>query len=269
MGSSATRGVGVEAGETWPTQLEEIARREGLDVEVANRASHGLALAAYAERVLVIDRVLEPDAYLLQLPIPGRLYVGINGAGRLSEQVLGKDVVFGWSEKTAGATPTRLMLTRGITKPSNPFHKHLSGYFLGLVQRNNPDVGWDDFYAFLRFWDANVQGSDLSYVEHAKELVLLQHVLTRLGKPYRMFEWIGPPLRAIERAADPFCALVDWSAFVGDGHVTAFAYLASTAGDAFDSLQYDRFGHLNAAGNRVLAEEWLLPELRGLAAVAR
>src|SRR5579863_6727111 len=99
MGGSATAGVRIERQHTWPKQLEDICREAGWQVSIENRANHALAVSAFAERVLYIERKDPQDLYLFQIPMSCRVYFGVNGTRRIKEEEYGKEMVFGWRDR--------------------------------------------------------------------------------------------------------------------------------------------------------------------------
>lgn len=261
IGSSATRGYMIKQEDAWPEQLEVVCREAGWDVRVTNKATHGLALPAYAERILHLEKTDPQDIYLLQIPIPSRIYFGVNGTRRLREEDYEKDVILGWSEKSSHISPTRILLTGGSLNEDSPFHKYLRSFFFPIVKRNNPKITYEEFIGYLRFWEANVRDSDLELLAYVKEIVLLQHIMARVGKRYLMFQWCGTCLRGLAARTEPFYSLVDWDMFVGRGHDTAFGYLKRQKEAEFEHLLNDQYTHLNRAGNRVIAEEFVFPEI--------
>jgi len=264
VGSSATRGFQIKQEDAWPEQLEILCREANWDASVTNRASHGLALPAFAERILHLEKNDPHDIYLLQLPIPARTYFGVNGSRRLREEAYQKDVILGWSEKSAHISPTRILLTGGSLDKSSPFHKYLESFFYPIIKRNNPEATYDDFLTYLKFWEANIRNSDLELISYAKEVVLVQHIMTLIAKPYLMFEWCGTRLRSRAERVEPFYPLIDWSVFVGQGHYTVIDYLKQHKGARYKDLLNDQYTHLNRAGNRVVAEEIVFPEIERL-----
>jgi hypothetical protein len=262
IGSSATKGFNIKEGEAWPEQLEGLCREAGFRVEVSNRATHGLALQAFAERILHLEHSDPYDLYLIQIPIPNRAYFGVNGTRKLREEDCGKEVAFGWSPKTSRVSPTRILITGGSLDEDSPFHKYLKSFFYPIVRRNNPNIAYEDFLAYLRFWEANVRDSDLELLNYIKELVLLQYVLKTVGKPYLMFQWCGMNLQRLKIRTEPFWSLVDWSPFVFRGEQTAYEYLNRNHAAQYETLQADGYHHLNRAGNRIIAEELVLPAIR-------
>lgn len=261
IGSSATRGFKIDQQDAWPEQLEVVCRDAGWDVSVANRATHGLAISAFAERVLHIERSDPQDIYLFQIPISSRIYFGVNGSRRLREEDFEKDVLFGWSEKSAHISPTRVLLTGGSLDEKSPFHKYLKSFFFPIIKRNNPNADYDEFLSFIRFWEANIRDSDLELIAYTKEILLLQQLMARLQKNYLMFQWCGPCLQNFAHRTQPFYSLIDWNAFALEGAKTAFDYLKTHHADSYSDLLNDEYHHLNRAGNRVIAEQFVLPEL--------
>lgn len=261
IGSSATRGFKIEQEDAWPEQLEVVCREAGWDVSVTNRATHGLALSAYAERILHLEKTEPQDIYLLQIPIPSRIYFGVNGTRRLREEDYEKDVILGWSEKSSHISPTRILLTGGSLDEDSPFHKYLKTFFFPIIKRNNPEMRYEDFIAYLRFWEANIRDSDLELIAYAKEIVLLQHIMAQVGKPYLMFQWCAPGLHQLAHRTEPFYRLIDWSAFVGQGQETAIDFLKHHKTDQYADLLVDEYTHLNRDGNRIIAEEFVFPEI--------
>ncbi len=261
IGSSATRGFKIEQEDAWPEQLEVVCREAGWDASVANRATHGLALPAYAERILQLEKTEPYDIYLVQIPIPSRIYFGVNGTRRLREEDYEKDVILGWSEKSSHISPTRILLTGGSLDENSPFHKYLKSFFFPIIKRNNPEMIYEDFIAFLKFWEANIRNSDLELISFAKEIVLLQHIMGGIGKPYLMFQWCGTCLGRLALRTEPFYSLIDWSVFAGQGRETALDYLKHHWGSQYANLLNDEYSHLNRAGNRILAKEFVFPEI--------
>jgi len=64
IGGSATLGLKIAQQDTWPEQLQIVCRDAGWHVFVENRASHGLSLSGFVERVLHIERKDPQDLYL-------------------------------------------------------------------------------------------------------------------------------------------------------------------------------------------------------------
>ena len=264
IGSSATRGFQIAQEDAWPEQLENFCQKSDWNVGVTNRASHGLALSAFAERILHLEKNDPQDVYILQIPIPSRTYFGVNGTRRLKEEDYDKDVILGWSAKNSYISPTRILITGGSLDESSPFHKYLKSFFFPIVKRNNPEMKYEDFLSYLRFWETNIRDSDLELVTFTKEIVLLQHILSGIGKPYLMFQWCGTCLQRYANRTEPFYSLIDWEKFILKGQHTAIEYLKRNKTSQYKQLLNDQYLHLNRAGNRVIAEEFVFPELERL-----
>jgi len=261
MGGSATAGLRVEREDTWPKQLEDICREAGWQVSIENRASHGLAVSAFAERVLYMEGKYPQDLYLFQIPLSGRIYFGVNRTRRIREEDYGKEMVFGWSALNGYVSPTRLTLTKGMLNESTPFHRYLRSFFFPVIKRNNPSATYEEFIAFVRFWETNLCDSDLELISYAKEIFLLQQVLRNLKKPYLMFQWNGDCLRNLTHRTEPFYSLIDWTEFAFKGEKTVIDYLQQSHASRYRGLLSDEYFHLNRAGNRIIAEEFIFPEM--------
>ena len=261
IGGSATAGLRVEREDTWPKQLEDICREAGWNVSIENRASHGLAVSAFAERVLYIERKDPQDLYLLQVPLSGRFYFGVNRTRRIREEDYGKEMIFGWSALNGYVSPTRLTLTKGMLNESTPFHKYLRTFFFPVIKRNNPSATYEEFIAFVRFWETTLCNSDLEIISYAKEIFLLQQILRNLKKPHLMFQWNGDCLRHLAHRTEPFYSLIDWTEFAFKGEKTVIDYLQQSHASRYQELLSDEYFHLNRAGNRIIAEEFIFPEM--------
>lgn len=265
IGSSATLGFQIEPSESWPAQLEKICNKQFDDVEVQNRATHGLALQAYAERIVYLENEINPDLYLLQIPVPGRLYLGINGKGKLKEEEYSKDVLFGWSRKNAQISPTRLLLTSGeILNENSPFHKFLKSYYFPTVKRNNSKVSYKLLIQFIKFWHENIRFSDLDYIYYGKEIYLVQQLLAKFHKPYFMFRWDGPAMSFYAEKFAPFYSLIDFDRFILQGKFSVLELLKKHYPDSYESFLIDEYGHLNQKGNQVVAEDFVFPSVISL-----
>ena len=266
LGSSGTYGFRVPRDATWPAWLERLARERCRAVEVANFASPGLPLAAYAERLAHLREAYRPELALIQLPEVGRAYLGLNGTRRFREEEHDAHQLFGWAgprDATTRVSPTRIHLTRLLAVPGSPFFHLLEPWFYPRVAENNPDVGWEEFLAFARFWADNVAGSDLQHVQHGKEIVFLQMLLERWGVPYLMFDWHRYNSRRDPRLGR-FRELIDFTSYVGGGERTAQDFVEEEAGPERDRLFVDAHGHLAEEGHRRLAEGFLLPAFLAL-----
>jgi hypothetical protein len=261
IGGSATRGLNIAQQDTWPEQLQIVCQEADWHVFVENRASHGLSLSGFVERVLHIEREDPQDLYLFQIPGASRSYIGVNGTRRIREECYGKQIVFGWSALSGGVTPTRLNLTKGISDENSPFHRYLKNYAFPIVSRNNRSVTYEEFVAFVRFWESNICRSDLELISYAKEIFLLQQILRNLKKSYLMFQWHGECLRKLAHRTDPFYGLIDWTKFARNGEKTVIDYLQESYADQYPGLLNDEYHHLNRAGNRIIAEEIVFQEI--------
>lgn len=261
IGGSATLGLYIERKDTWPQQLAAICDEAGWRVSVENRASSGLSLSAFAERVLHLERKDPYDLYLFQIPLPGRIYIGVNGTRRMREEDYGKEMIFGWSALNGYVSPTRLNLSRGILHENHPFHKYLKSFSFSIIHRNSPSATYEEFIAFARFWETNICESDLEFISYAKEVFLLQQILRNLQKPCLMFQWNGRCLRNLAHRTEPFYSMIDWTEFAFKGEKTVIDYLKDSHTGRYPELVIDNLGHLTPAGNRVVAEELVFPEI--------
>jgi hypothetical protein len=261
IGGSATFGVNIEPQDTWPKQLETLCREAGWHVSVENRASNAIAISAFAERLLHIERTDPQDLYLFQIPMTGRLNFGVNGTRRIREEDHGKEMVFGWSALNGHLSPTRLNWNKGFLYLKPPLDKLSETYHFAIIKRNNPSASYEEFAAFVRFWDANICDSDLELISYVKEIFLLQQVLRNLQKPCLMFQWNGECLRNLAHRTEPFYSLIDWTEFAQNGERTAIDYLQKSHANQFLNFLTDEYFHLSRAGNRIIAEEFVFPEI--------
>ena len=261
MGGSATAGVRIEQKDTWPKQLEDICQEAGWNVSIENRANHAIAVSAFAERVLYIERKDPQDLYLLQIPMSARIYLGVNGTQRIQEEEFSKEMIFGWSALNGRVSPTRLSFSRGLFHLKPPFDKLVETYYLPIIKRNNPSATYEEFIAFVRFWETNLCNSDLDLISYAKEIFLLQQILRNLEKPYLMFQWNGDCLRNLVHRTEPFYSLIDWTEFAFKGEKTVIDHLQQSHASRYQDLLSDEYFHLNRAGNRIIAEEFIFPEM--------
>lgn len=268
IGGSATIGVNVERQDTWPKQLESVCQSVGWPVSVENRASHALAISAFAERVLYIEQKEPQDLYLFQIPMSGRMHFGVNGRRKILEQDYGKDMIFGWSALNGYLSPTRLNFNKGFLHLKPPFHNLVETYYFPVVKRNNPSATYEEFIAFVRFWETNICDSDLEIISYIKEILLLQQVLRNLKKPYLMFQWNGERIQGLANRTEPFYSLIDWTNFVNKGEQTAIDYLKESHATKYPDLLTDEYYHLTRTGNRIIAEEFVFPEILRWQAVA-
>jgi len=260
IGSSATRGYEIKQEDAWPEQLEQVCHQAGWNVTVSNKATHGLPLPGFAERIVYLERTDPQDLYLLQLSVADRLYLGVNGRQRLKEASYSKDVILGWSEKNFFTSPTRVLLSGVALDENSPFHQYLNFFFM-VIKRNNPKATFEEFLTYLKFWEANIRDSDLELINYVKEIVLLQQLLLALRKPYIMFQWNGFCIKQVATRTEPFYSLIDWSVFIGNGDVTAIEYLQRSYPDLYKEIQNDAYHHLNRAGNRLIAETLVFPSI--------
>jgi hypothetical protein len=261
IGGSATVGVNIEEQDTWPKQLEGLCQDAGWHVSIENRASHALPVSAFAERILYIEGKDPQDLYLVQIPMPGRIQCGINGTRRIKEEDYGKEMIFGWSKLNGYLSPTRLNFNKGFLHLKPPFHKLLETYYFPVIKRNNPSATFEEFIAFLRFWEDNICDSDLELISYVKEIVLLQQILRNLQKPCLMFQWNGECLQNLAHRTEPFYSLMDWTKFAHKGETTAIDFLKKSHSNQYLELLSDEYYHLSRAGNRIIAEEFILPDI--------
>jgi hypothetical protein len=275
LGSSGTTGAALGPKLAWPGKLGVALREAGYDAVIDNYAMAGLPMAAFAERLLLLADQPRPAFCLVQLPIPNRSYIGINGQQQIREADLPRWKVFGMASATSparGPAVTRLMLSPAIATPDSPFYQQMLRFHVPKVERNATADDAADYLVFLRFWDRNIATADLTYVQHAKEILFLQWVLERMSIPYGMFDWRDANVLTEPRGT-PFCHSLNRDAFVGGGERNCWEFLQERFGPGNEDYRLDEWGHLTEAGNDYVAREfvlpWLLPRLASANGIGR
>lgn len=263
LGSSGTAGAGLGRGQAWPAKLQAALDEAGRPTAVANYAMAGLPIAAYAERLLLLADSLKPDFCLLQLAIPNRHYIGINGQQKVVEASLPRWQIFGMAGPNTperGPATTRLMLSPNISSEDSPFYPLMLRYHLSKVERNASAEDAADYLRLLRFWDRNIATADLTYVQHAKEVLFLQWMLERMSLRYGMFDWRDGNV-VLDPRGNPFHLSLNRRTFIGEGQETCFEFIQRTAPDQFSDWQLDDWGHLTELGHDYIARRFILPWL--------
>ncbi len=267
LGSSGTYGFKIEPEDTWPMQLEVVLREEGIRAKVWNMASPGLPIAAFAERILLIEKSIAPDLYLLQMPPFSRIYFGVNGSGKIKEEKYAAAKIMGWKamdDNQLRLSPTRIHLDRLVAVADTQFHYILKRYFYPKIARNNPTTTYEELEQFAKFWGENIAYSDLSHIQHAKEVVLLQLLIgTRLQRPYWMFDWNEYNVLEDQRIG-PFREQIEFQHFIKQGRQSALKFLEAEQGEQYSQFKVDAYGHLNRAGNRYIAQNFIRPALNAI-----
>jgi hypothetical protein len=134
----------------------------------------------------------------------------------------------------------------------------LEPYIYPTVQNNNHTVSFEAFLAFAHFWDANVADSDLQHVQHAKEILLLQELVTgKFNKRLLLCDWHAYNSMKDDRMGS-FKQLIEPGNYIKKGVYTALEYVASSE----QSLYFvDAHGHINEAGHQAVAEKFFFPDV--------
>jgi len=178
--------------QTWPGQLAELTGHNCLNFGVT-----GSSIQPFAERILKIKELYEPDAYVLEVPMHEKITLSYELEDEINKddqffshtRVLGKDFTLGQSGKLfrcnfgAGEFNSEEDMQYAVDEKFTRIAEKWKDREIDTLPFNLDDlISWGKVFAWQtrrNFWQ----------VRYTQEIFSIQCIMENIGKPFLMFQW--------------------------------------------------------------------------------